>query len=120
VTIGYAMLMTHEFSIIAVTGLAGHAFGSWKSREGQQMWLRDFLPNALKTARIWTYGYDTKLPGSQSSASILELAKKLLESVKTIRNQQNVSHWHRLLRLTMRHLKRSTIVEASTYHLHRT
>jgi hypothetical protein len=44
-----------------------------------------------------TYGYDTKLPGSQSSASILELSKKLLESVKTIRNQQNVRHWQSLL-----------------------
>jgi hypothetical protein len=87
----------YEFSIIAVTGLAGHAFGSWKSREEQQMWLRDFLPNAIKTARILTYGYDTKLPGSQSSASILELSKKFLESVKTIRNQQNVSHFQRLL-----------------------
>jgi hypothetical protein len=80
-----------------VTGLAGHAFGSWKSREEQQMWLRDFLPNAIKRARILTYGYDTKLPGSQSSASILELSKKLLESVKTIRNQQNVRHWQSAL-----------------------
>jgi hypothetical protein len=84
-----------EFSIIAVTGLAGHAFGSWKSREEQQMWLRDFLPNTTKEARILTYGYDTKLPGSQSSASILELSKKFLESVKTIRNQQSVSHWQK-------------------------
>jgi hypothetical protein len=61
------------------------------------MWLRDFLPNATKSARILIYGYETKLPGSQSSQSILDLSRKLLESVKTIRNQQNVSHRQRLL-----------------------
>ena len=78
-------------SIIAVTGLAGHAFGSWRSRDGSCMWLRDFLPKSIPTARIITYGYDTKLPGSQSTASILELSKKLLESVKVIRNKAIVS-----------------------------
>ena len=78
------------YSIIAVTGLAGHAFGSWKSRGEPYMWLRDFLPESVPNARILTYGYDTKLPGSQSTASILELSKKLLESVKTIRSQQEV------------------------------
>jgi hypothetical protein len=68
----------------------GHAFGSWKSRGEPYMWLRDFLPESVPNARILTYGYDTKLPGSQSTASILELSKKLLESVKTIRSQQEV------------------------------
>lgn len=55
------------------------------------MWLRDFLPESIPNARILIYGYDTKLPGSQSTASILELSRKLLESVKTIRSQQQVS-----------------------------
>ena len=75
-------------SIIAVTGLAGHAFGSWKSRLEPYMWLRDFLPGSISKARILTYGYDTKLPGSQSNASILEMSRKLLESIKTTRSQQ--------------------------------
>ncbi|KAL7789036.1 hypothetical protein V8C37DRAFT_387023 [Trichoderma ceciliae] len=74
--------------IIAVTGLAGHAFGSWKSKNNPDMWLRDFLPESIPNARILTYGYDTKLPGSQSEASILELSKRLLESIKTIRYEQ--------------------------------
>ncbi|KAL7918158.1 putative ankyrin repeat protein [Trichoderma austrokoningii] len=66
--------------IIAVTGLAGHAFGSWKAIGEPDMWLRDFLPPSVPNARIMIYGYDTKLPGSQSEASILELSRKLLES----------------------------------------
>ncbi|GFP53804.1 hypothetical protein TASIC1_0003018200 [Trichoderma asperellum] len=72
--------------IIAVTGLAGHAFGSWKSKKEPDMWLRDFLPEAIPNARILTYGYDTKLPGSQSEASIPDLSRRLLESIKTIRS----------------------------------
>ena len=55
------------------------------------MWLRDFLPTSVPSARIMVYGYDTKLPGSQSNASILELSKKLLESVKTVRSLDQVS-----------------------------
>lgn len=55
------------------------------------MWLRDFLPPSIPNARIMIYGYDTKLPGSQSEASILELSKKLLESVKTSRTGESVS-----------------------------
>lgn len=78
-------------SIIAVTGLSGHAFGSWKAKGRADMWLRDFLPPSVPNARIMIYGYDTKLPGSQSEASILELSKKLLESVKTSRSGDSVS-----------------------------
>ncbi|KAM0476085.1 hypothetical protein ACHAPX_006502 [Trichoderma viride] len=73
--------------IIAVTGLAGHAFGSWKSKSLPYMWLRDFLPHSVVNARILTYGYDTKIYGSQSEESILELAKALLESIKTTRRK---------------------------------
>lgn len=77
-------------SIIAVTGLAGHAFGSWKSKNKPDMWLRDFLPETIPNARILTYGYDTKLPGSQSEASIPDLSRRLLESIKTIRSGDTV------------------------------
>ncbi|KAK4061045.1 hypothetical protein Trihar35433_9970 [Trichoderma harzianum] len=73
--------------IIAVTGLAGHAFGSWKSKNKPDMWLRDFLPISIPNARVLTYGYDTKLPGSRSKSSTLQLSRKLLESIKTTRDE---------------------------------
>ncbi|KAH0557097.1 hypothetical protein GP486_005115 [Trichoglossum hirsutum] len=77
-----------KVDVIAVTGLAGHAFGSWKSRDKPYMWLRDFLPESIPDARILSYGYDTKLPGSHSTASILDLSRKFLESVKAVRSRQ--------------------------------
>lgn len=55
------------------------------------MWLRDFLPHSVVNVRILTYGYDTKVYGSQSETSILELAKTLLESIKITRQKNIVS-----------------------------
>lgn len=55
------------------------------------MWLRDYLPDAVPDARILTYGYDTKLQGSKSSASILDLAMSFLEVVKTARGGEKVT-----------------------------
>ncbi|KAL0632553.1 hypothetical protein Q9L58_008574 [Maublancomyces gigas] len=77
--------------IIAVTGLAGHAFGSWRSRKSGKMWLRDFIPEDLQenllNARVLTYGYDTKLAGSKSNAYIDDFAKQFLEAVTDARHK---------------------------------
>lgn len=55
-------------SLIAITGLSGHAFGSWRSRVStvghpldRPMWLCDFLPERFPRTRIMTYGYDSSL-----------------------------------------------------------
>lgn len=56
-------------SIIAVTGLGGHAFGSW-SYSPRYMWLRDFLPKDLPHVRVLTYGYNSQLK-TASSRNIL-------------------------------------------------
>ncbi|KAF3808441.1 hypothetical protein GCG54_00006299 [Colletotrichum gloeosporioides] len=45
--------------IIAVTGLAGNAYGSWAHDENE-MWLRDSLQFTAPNARILTYGYVSK------------------------------------------------------------
>lgn len=71
-------------SIIAVTGLAGHAFGSWKARGGYAMWLRDFLPEHAPQARILTYGYNSSLLGNHSTASIREFSQNLLVELNTV------------------------------------
>ncbi|KAK8255637.1 ankyrin repeat-containing domain protein [Phyllosticta capitalensis] len=52
--------------IIAVTGLAGHAYGSW-ARHDDKMWLRDYLKIEAPNARILTYGYSSELQDGSSS-----------------------------------------------------
>ncbi|KFZ16694.1 hypothetical protein V501_02095 [Pseudogymnoascus sp. VKM F-4519 (FW-2642)] len=57
--------------IIAVTGLAGHAFGSW-AHSGQKMWLRDYLLRDIQNrARILIYGYESQLHGANTAKSII-------------------------------------------------
>lgn len=48
--------------VVAVTGLAGHAFGSW-SHDRTHNWLRDYLPKDMPELRVMTWGYQSKLEG---------------------------------------------------------
>ncbi|RAH73011.1 uncharacterized protein BO66DRAFT_435905 [Aspergillus aculeatinus CBS 121060] len=57
--------------VIAVTGLAGHAFGSWRHEDGK-MWLRDLLPQDLPAVRVMIYGYSAQVQGATQATSILE------------------------------------------------
>ena len=74
-------------SLVAVTGLAGHAYGSWKSRDSGRMWLRDFLPEDLGgDVRIMTYGYPTSLIGeTRSTARIIDFVNDLTQQLTTAR-----------------------------------
>ncbi|KAI5848981.1 hypothetical protein BZA05DRAFT_403338 [Tricharina praecox] len=76
--------------IIAVTGLAGHGFGSWKSRGKHDMWLRDFLPQDLKKLqpRILTWGYDAKLTKSETQNNLVEYGRQFMDAVNAIREDK--------------------------------
>lgn len=71
-------------SIIAVHGLGGDAYETWTDENGK-LWLRDFLPVRLKTAQIFTYGYDSVVAFSKSSADIDDFARDLLQRLKGLR-----------------------------------
>ncbi|KAL7273909.1 hypothetical protein RUND412_003218 [Rhizina undulata] len=47
--------------IVAVTGLGGHAYGSWRGKQTKKMWLRDFLSQDAQDCRTMIYGYDSNL-----------------------------------------------------------
>ncbi|KAI5804940.1 hypothetical protein EDC01DRAFT_351408 [Geopyxis carbonaria] len=68
--------------IVAVTGLAGHAYGSWRNKESFAMWLHDFLPYDFKNCRIMTYGYGLDL---KKEGRILDHAKMFLAQLNTAR-----------------------------------
>ncbi|KAI0551669.1 hypothetical protein F4679DRAFT_538810 [Xylaria curta] len=75
--------------IIAITGLAGHAFGSWASSE-DFMWLRDFASKFGPTCRVLTYGYDTRILGEDTSMTILaDQAATFLDQVTLAREITN-------------------------------
>jgi hypothetical protein len=69
-----------------VTGLSGHAYGSWRSRESKHMWLKDFLPKDVQGARVMSYGYNTKLfgPGTVET-NLLDYARGLVEELENAR-----------------------------------
>ena len=78
-------------SIIALSGLGGHAFGSFKERKGNHMWLRDDLPKDFPHARILIYGYDTKLEDSQSIQDLEAIAGTFRTALKIARPKGSVS-----------------------------
>jgi hypothetical protein len=86
---------TLPFSIVAVQGLGGNGFGSWRATGGADMWLRDFLPEKAKNSRILIYGYNADLtgPGARSFASISDLAKGLVNDLILARKQESVSEY---------------------------
>jgi hypothetical protein len=74
--------------VIAVTGLAGHAFESWRNRETHQMWLKDFLPYNVKNIRIMTYGYDSRLVGHDGAVEmrVLDFQRHFIQQLQNARN----------------------------------
>ena len=81
-------------SVIAVTGLAGHAFGSWmhgRTRSRTQMWLRDYLPKNISNIRVLIYGYPSELQSSISTISLFEHSNNFKERLSAMRHVVQVS-----------------------------
>src|SRR5437763_11226861 len=77
-------------SIIAITGLDGHAYGSWRGKGNLgRMWLRNFLSKDLPNCRTMIYGYDSKL-SSHGIDKILDYGRDFLEGIKRVRQTQEV------------------------------
>ncbi|KAF5669915.1 kinesin light chain [Fusarium denticulatum] len=77
-----------SYGIIAISGLGGHAFGSFKERNGDHMWLRDSLPYDLKhedrsrpMARVMIYGYKSNVHDSNNFQDLEDLARSFYNSL---------------------------------------
>ncbi|KAL2840901.1 hypothetical protein BJX68DRAFT_271365 [Aspergillus pseudodeflectus] len=76
--------------IIAITGLDGHAYGSWRGKGNLgRMWLRDFLSKDLPRCRTMIYGYDSKL-FSHGVDTILDYGRELMVEIKKIRSTKEL------------------------------
>jgi hypothetical protein len=76
------------FSIVAVTGLAGHAFGSWRNRSTRTMWLKDFLPRDVNKVRIMTYGYDSLIHSGN-----IDYRRNFIEQLTNSRSEAKVTFY---------------------------
>ncbi|TGJ81637.1 hypothetical protein E0Z10_g7128 [Xylaria hypoxylon] len=83
----------HKIDIIAISGLGGHAFGSFKQRGGKHMWLRDALPFDMTVkeggrpiARVMVYGYESEVAQSDSIQSLADLGTALHSSLPPLAN----------------------------------
>ena len=82
--------------IIAITGLDGHAYGSWSGGNPKRMWLRDFLSEDLPKCRVMTYGYNFKLP-NPGLHTIADFGRGLQDDLlRARRSDQVASHLYRI------------------------
>jgi hypothetical protein len=79
-------------SIVAITGMDGHAYGSWMSREGNNsaMWLRDFLEQDLPDCRTMIYGYHSKLLATNMN-ELKEYGRMFMAEIEKVRDTVEVS-----------------------------
>ncbi|KAH0551496.1 hypothetical protein GP486_007289 [Trichoglossum hirsutum] len=71
--------------IIAITGLGGHAYGSWRGKGNLgRMWLRHFLSKDLPRCRTMIYGYNSKL-SSRGIGTVEDYSREFLEGIKKVR-----------------------------------
>ncbi|KAF7915832.1 uncharacterized protein EAE98_010912 [Botrytis deweyae] len=75
--------------IVFVPGLGSHPIGSFKGKNS--VWIREFLPKDLPSARILAYGYDTSILDKNAKHSIPDLAKAFLSSVRAFRSATKAS-----------------------------
>ena len=75
-------VLTPAPSIVAVHGInstntASDTDSTWT--KGDKMWLRDFIPQKLDTARIMLFGYNANIAFEKSARGVLQQAHHLLE-----------------------------------------
>ena len=73
----------YDVDFIAVHGLGGHRRKTWTNAKGE-IWLQQWLPEAIPGARVYTFGYDAKPYLSNSKLGIHDFARSLLGAVSHI------------------------------------
>ena len=76
---------------MAVHGITGDAYNTWEDKESKTLWLRDFLPDELPGARIYTYGYRAEVLFSHGTGDVKSFANGLLGDLGRVRRGAEVS-----------------------------
>lgn len=79
-----------DSSIIAITGMDAHAYGSWMTKgESQKMWLRDFLAADMPNCRTMIYGYQSKLLTPHMNM-LTEYGREFFAEISKVRRTEDV------------------------------
>lgn len=84
----------HVTSIVAIHGLNGHPYESWRSKSADPaMWLHDYLPGDVPNCRIILYGYKSNILDEKCHPrhELFNQAERLNASLNNIRNSTEVS-----------------------------
>ena len=60
-----------------------HAEATWTARD--KLWLRDFLPARVPSARIFLFGYNSNVAFQTASSGVREQAENLLDRLEKFR-----------------------------------
>ncbi|XMA11951.1 hypothetical protein WAI453_004742 [Rhynchosporium graminicola] len=71
----------YPVDIIAIHGITGDAYTTWTDEETSYFWLRDSLPKEFPGARIFSFGYRSKVAFTLDTGDFESLAEDLLEDV---------------------------------------
>lgn len=106
-------------SVIALSGIGAHAFGSFKSRGKPHMWLRDDLPKDLPGSRVMIWGYESTISKSKDTKSIQDMSRQLRHDLsqisESVRSRPFIFVAHSLGGLVLKKvcLKRPTLLMSS-------
>ncbi|KAF5239886.1 hypothetical protein FANTH_9779 [Fusarium anthophilum] len=74
--------------VVAVHGLGGHLMKTWRHAETKASWLEEFIPKDIENARVMTYGYESQVAFSKSTAGVEDFAKDLLARLAMVRQDE--------------------------------
>jgi len=80
---------TYNADVIAIHGLGGTPYRSWTHDNGK-LWLRDFALDRFPGARIYTFGYESRVAFSNGTGTLRDFARGLLEAIKLERRSPEV------------------------------
>ena len=81
----------YDVDVIAIHGLGGSLYKTWTHENGK-LWLRDFLPADVPSARVFSFGYNSNVAFSRETGTLRGYARSLLESIRLERVEPEVQY----------------------------
>ncbi|KAK5735538.1 hypothetical protein LTR17_008071 [Elasticomyces elasticus] len=105
-----------QIDVVAVHGLnpgdtRSHALATWTKNE--KLWLKDFLPREVPTARIMIFAYNANVAFESSTAGVLEQADNLLNLLRHKRRRAKLDNRPIIF---VAHSLGGIMVNQETYH----